>query len=195
MIRITGGIYKGARIKTLPGVNTRPTSDIVRESLFNILGETTVGCSFLDIFAGTGSVGIEALSRGAERAAFIEKSGFACKVIKENLEKLGISDKGIIIKSDFLKGLRKLESTNTTYDVVFLDPPYDKGFISPCLEFLINSKLLKDRFIVVVQHSVSEMVKIPPQITCYKEKKYGITRLSFFTGVKQHECGYLSGKF
>ncbi|WP_245628469.1 16S rRNA (guanine(966)-N(2))-methyltransferase RsmD [Fervidicola ferrireducens] len=184
MMRITGGMFRGRRIKSLPGESTRPTSDIVRESLFNILGEKIVNCSFLDIFAGTGSVGIEALSRGAEKAAFIEKSGFACRVIKENLDILGVSEKGIIIKSDFLKGLRKLENTNTTYDVIFLDPPYNKGYASNCLEVLTCSKLLKPGFIIVVQHSVSEIIKVPPKVTCYKEKRYGITRLSFFTGVK-----------
>ncbi|SHM08811.1 16S rRNA (guanine966-N2)-methyltransferase [Caldanaerovirga acetigignens] len=184
MMRITGGMFRGRRIKSLPGEKTRPTSDIVRESLFNILGERILNCSFLDIFAGTGSVGIEALSRGAEKAAFIEKSGFACRVIKENLNNLGISEKGMIIKSDFLKGMRKLESINAMYDIIFLDPPYNKGYASKCLEILSYSKLVSPAFIIVVQHSVSESIKVPLGLICYKEKKYGITKLSFFTGVK-----------
>ncbi|ADL07802.1 16S rRNA (guanine(966)-N(2))-methyltransferase RsmD [Thermosediminibacter oceani] len=179
-MRVTGGIFRGRRIKSLPGIKTRPTSDIVRESLFNILGEKTAGSSFLDVFAGTGSVGIEALSRGAERVVFIEEGGLACRIIRENLIKLRISDKSLIIKADYLKGMRSLEKTNTTFDIIFLDPPYDRGFVSPCLEFLNNSELLKPNSIVVVQHSVSEVIKTPPNITCYKEKKYGITKLSFF---------------
>jgi len=185
MMRVTGGVFRGRRIKSLPGQSTRPTSDMVRESLFNILGEKIADSSFLDIFAGTGSVGIEALSRGAERAAFIEKNGFACKIIRENLDLLGIADKCVVIKADFSKGLRMLENNGEAYDVIFIDPPYDRGYASDCLEAVTCSKLLKPGSVIVVQHSVSEDLQAPPGIICYKEKRYGITKLSFFTGVSR----------
>ena len=123
-MRITGGLCRGRALKTLSGRAIRPTSDKVREALFNILGPRVTGAAVLDLFAGSGSLGLEALSRGAERATFVEKNRRALAVIRENVEKLGFEDRTRLESFDVLSSPARLGELDGPFDIVFLDPPY-----------------------------------------------------------------------
>ncbi len=120
-MRVTGGEFRSRRLKTLPGRATRPTPDRLRETLFDILAPEIVGATFLDAYAGCGAVGIEALSRGAARAIFIERSRAAAALIRENLAALGIQDRAEVVHGETLKRLPRYAA-----DIVFLDPPYQE---------------------------------------------------------------------
>jgi 16S rRNA (guanine966-N2)-methyltransferase len=124
MIRIISGIYKGKRLRKVPGLVVRPMPDKLKESLFNIIQEKVKGTVFLDGFAGTGSVGIEALSRGAKLVVFIDEYYLATKIIKHNLRKCGAEEKGLIIRKEFNRAVIQLSKQNMKFDIIFLDPPY-----------------------------------------------------------------------
>jgi len=120
MMRVIAGEFRSRKLKTLPGLDTRPTPDRLREALFNILAPRIAGVTFLDAYAGTGSVGIEALSRGAERAIFVEKNRAAVDVIRENLSALGLANRAEVFTGKSIWVLDRLAA-----DIVFLDPPYE----------------------------------------------------------------------
>ena len=144
-MRVIAGEFRSRKLKALPGLETRPTPDRLRETLFNILSPRMDGVTFLDAYAGTGAVGIEALSRGAARAIFIEKSRAAVDVIRENLRTLGIDNRAEVYTGKALSVLERLAA-----DIVFLDPPYDLE-----MEYQRTLDLLGSRHnrLVIVQHS------------------------------------------
>ena len=145
-MRVIGGEFRSRRLKSIPGRDTRPTPDRLRETIFDILGSRIQGAVFLDAYAGTGSVGIEALSRGAARAIFIERSKKAAGVIQENLVSLGIEDRALVMTASAASTLRNCEA-----DIVFLDPPYERE-----IEYASALSTLGENppLLVVVQHSV-----------------------------------------
>jgi 16S rRNA (guanine966-N2)-methyltransferase len=145
-VRVIGGEFRSRRLKSIPGPATRPTPDRLRETLFDILGPQVEGCIFLDAYAGTGAVGIEALSRGAARAIFIERSRNAVKVLHENLASLGIEDRALVVVAGTLSSIAQHRS-----GIVFLDPPYERED-----EYARVLNLLRDNppKLVIVQHSV-----------------------------------------
>ncbi|HHY70174.1 MAG TPA: 16S rRNA (guanine(966)-N(2))-methyltransferase RsmD [Thermoanaerobacterales bacterium] len=175
-MRIIGGFHKGRKIKSIAGNITRPTADFVREALFNIIGNDVIGSSFLDLFAGTGAVGLEALSRGAENAVFIERNAVACSVIKQNLRDLKLSDKAAIVQSDTVSALKKPVFKGKIFDIIFMDPPYFKNQIETTLGILRDTNMVKS--IVVVQHPQDELFKFNG-FSCYKHRRYGRTALTF----------------
>ena len=175
-MRVIGGMHKGRKIKSLKGKNTRPTADIVREALFDILGGKIAGSRFLDLFAGTGAVGIEALSRGSESAIFVEKSLEACLIIKQNLENLALTEKSRIIRDDAESALKNLLKQGEEFDIIFMDPPYSKNKIEPILSILRDFEPLKS--IIVIQHAEDELFNTDGFL-CYKRKKYGKSMLTF----------------
>jgi len=177
-MRIVGGMHGGRKIKSLRGMTTRPTSEMVREALFNILNRRIAGCRFLDAYAGTGAVGLEALSRGADFAVFIERDHTACKVIGENLKALNLTDKAAVLCSKTVETMKKLEKKIDPFDIVFLDPPYYKNEIALCLEFLRYSGILKPDSLVVVQHEADNFFGYSG-FDNIKQKKYGKTIMSF----------------
>lgn len=180
-MRIIGGTFRGRRIKTPKRSTTRPTPDRVREALFNIIRNKVIDCIFVDLFAGSGAVGLEALSRGAKLAIFIEKNFYACKIIKQNLKTLGISnDKSLVICDNVISGLKKLEKKGCSFDIIFIDPPYYKKEIEPCLNLLKSGNLLNPRSIITLQYPKDDIVDIN-DFTKIKEKKYGRNILSFIT--------------
>ncbi len=119
-MRVIGGEFRSRRLKALPGLATRPTPDRLRESLFSVLAPRIEGCTFLDAYAGSGAVGIEALSRGAARAVFLERHRPAARLIEENLRALGAEARATVLSAPALRHLGKIAA-----DIVFLDPPYD----------------------------------------------------------------------
>jgi len=145
-VRVIAGEFRSRRLKSIPGLATRPTPDRLRETLYDILGTRVEGTIFLDAYAGTGAVGIEALSRGAARAIFIEKSKQAEKVLGENLASLGIEERALVILAPVLTSIAQHKA-----DIVFLDPPYERES-----EYTEVLKLLGENppALAIVQHSV-----------------------------------------
>jgi 16S rRNA (guanine966-N2)-methyltransferase len=184
MVRVIAGKFKNRRLKTLVGTTTRPTSDRLKESLFNVLRDRIQGAIFLDAFAGSGSVGIEALSRGAKFAAFIEMSPQAGKLILENLTNLKtLSEKDfflVCLKAD--RALKRLSQMPNKFDIVFIDPPYSDWNEYPrFFEQLQESQLLSERAIVIAEHSKRLTLKEQfGQLIRFREIKQGESVLSFY---------------
>lgn len=156
MVRVIAGRFRSRRLKTVEGRTTRPTSDRLKETLFDLLQSDLEGCSFLDCFAGCGSIGIEALSRGAKLTVFVESSVRASRVIRSNLASLGLSgspcQRLLTMRTD--SALRILEQSATRFDIAFLDPPYLAiGQYPIVLEQLQSRELLTRSAIVIVEHS------------------------------------------
>ncbi len=156
-MRVIAGTYRSRPLRSLSGINTRPTSDRLRETLFNVLMEGSpdrfTGTNWLDLFAGTGAVGIEALSRGAAYVVFVESDRSAGKLIYENLKTLGISKGFQIIERDVVTGIRKIESEDVRFDYVFLDPPYQlRDAYQRVLHFLSHWPNIDSHTTVIAEH-------------------------------------------
>jgi len=152
-MRVIAGKYRSRKLHSLKGQALRPTSDRLRETLFNILGPTIEGATFLDLYAGTGAVGIEALSRGAQKAIFIEQHGPAAALIRRNLESLGLAEAAEVYVMDVVRGIERLEARHVHAQLIFLDPPYAAAQEYPrALEFLGNSLLVAPGGRVIVEH-------------------------------------------
>ena len=157
-MRVIAGKYRSRKLRSLPGLDLRPTADRLRETLFNVLtaGDPAAleGTLWLDLYAGTGAVGIEALSRGAGMVHFVEISERSVQLIKQNLTSLGITTDFQVLKQDSIRALRGLESSGAVPDFIFLDPPYEmeKAYIQT-LSSLAQSPVLKPETIVIAEHS------------------------------------------
>ena len=152
-MRVIAGKYRSRTLRSLKGQALRPTSDRLRETLFNILGPTVESATFVDLYAGTGAVGIEALSRGARAAIFVEQHAPATILIRRNLDSLGIGNEAEIFGVDVLRALQKLEARRVHAQFIFLDPPYAAaGEYEKVLEFLGESSLLSPGGRVIAEH-------------------------------------------
>lgn len=150
-MRVIAGSARSVPLITPKGLETRPTSDQIKETLFNMLQGYVEGSSFLDLFAGSGQIGVEALSRGADFAAFVEKSDEAVKCIKANVDKTKFTDKALILKMEVLSGIRALELEKKKFDIVFVDPPYNQGLEQGILNSLMTSPILDEDVIIIVE--------------------------------------------
>ncbi|MBR2765784.1 MAG: 16S rRNA (guanine(966)-N(2))-methyltransferase RsmD [Blautia sp.] len=153
-MRVIAGKAGSLPLRTIEGDGTRPTTDRIKETLFNILGPSLADCRFLDIFSGSGAIGIEALSRGAAEAVFVEKNKRACTCIRQNLSFTKLADNGKILCMDALQALRVLEG-GPAFDIIFMDPPYGKGLYHPLLEQLAVSTLVRADTLIVIEEAVS----------------------------------------
>ena len=149
-MRVIAGIARSVPLVTPKGLETRPTSDQIKETLFNMLQGYVEGANFLDLYAGSGQIGVEALSRGADFAAFVEKSDEAVKCIKANVD-TKFNDKSMILKLEVLSGIRALELEKKRFDIVFVDPPYNQGLEQGILTALVGSAILDDEVIIIVE--------------------------------------------
>lgn len=183
MIRVLAGEAKGRALKVLRGQEIRPTSAKVRAALFNVLGDRILGSVFLDLFAGFGSVGIEALSQGARRVVFVEQRSRAVALIQENLNRCGFLERGELLKEDVFQALSRLQGRKECFDFIFLDPPYEKGLVEKTLSLLAQPpQLIEPAGEIIAQHSLRE-VPMPAYGLLQRKvrKSYGDTQLSFFT--------------
>jgi len=177
-LRIIAGSARGRKLKAPRGMDTRPTSDRVKEAIFNVLSSKILDSRVLDVFAGTGALGIEALSRGAKEAVFIEKRRQAWELIKENLTISGFGDRAQVYLSDFTNVLAKLTGK---FDIVFLDPPYGKGLVQPAVSCLIEFDLLHSDVVVVLETG-SKQKELPAVegIEQIKTSVYGDTAVFYY---------------
>lgn len=152
-MRVIAGTYRSRRLRSLPGRQTRPMTDRLRETLFNVVAAGVEGAVWLDLYAGTGAVGIEALSRGARRVYFVESSRKAAEVIRANLGALGVEGSNELLERDALTALRQLHAEAIVCDFCFLGPPYrDQQAYGDTLSFLSQSGLLHEKSVVIAEH-------------------------------------------
>lgn len=178
-LRIIAGIAKGRTIKAVKGMKTRPTSDRVKEALFSILQDKIADAKVLDLFAGTGNLGLEALSRGARSAIFVEKDWDAIGVIRDNINSLGLSE-GKLIKGDVFKVIDSL-GKREQFDIIFADPPYRKGFAEKVISAIDKSRILAlNGVLVVEQGKGEEKISEAGGLTLVRDEKYGDTFITFY---------------
>ncbi len=176
-MRIISGKFRGKKLFTLPGLLTRPTSDRAKESIFNILQKYVKlqDCIVCDVFAGSGALGIEALSRGAKKCIFVEKNNDAKRIIKNNINAIAMSENAQII-GDY-EGLSKYK--REAFDLFFIDPPYNNGLVEKTLNLLLNSELLKETTTIVVECENSENIVIPSELEVAETRIYGKAKILF----------------
>ncbi len=183
-MQIIGGKFKGRKLSALRGLRTRPTSGKVREAVFNICSERVPGSSVADLFAGTGAMGIEALSRGAKHVVFVEADRKSVQLIRKNLAACGAGDMASVLCRDLLGGPEVLADLNSAFDLVFMDPPYHSGAIAPVLENLAKTGSLSPGALTVIEHSFSEPLPADAEgFEIIDTRRYGKTLVSFMSYV------------
>ncbi|KNF08761.1 16S rRNA (guanine(966)-N(2))-methyltransferase RsmD [Gottschalkia purinilytica] len=181
-MRVITGKVRGFKLKSPKGLNTRPTSDRVKESIFNILGYISEDSIVLDLFSGSGNVGIEFLSRGAKKCYFIDGDANSIKVINENLKNTKFTDQAFIYKNNVSKAISILGKKSLKFDYIFMDPPYEKGYILPALENIYTENLLKKEGKIIIEHETK--LELPNKHLSFIKidtRKYGGTSVSFYT--------------
>ncbi|MGI6085567.1 MAG: 16S rRNA (guanine(966)-N(2))-methyltransferase RsmD [Acetivibrionales bacterium] len=181
MLRVIGGTARGVPLKSPDTKNTRPTMDRTKESIFNILMPYISGTQVLDLFSGSGSLGIEALSRGAQHAVFVDKSKKCRDIIIENIRKTKMEERSTVMTLDVYKALKLLGSQNAKFDIVFLDPPYNMNFIAKTIQNIDEFDIIVQDSILVCEHHIDE--KAPEQVGRLEKvriKEYGETVYSFY---------------
>ena len=176
MLRITGGRLVRRRLKAPEGRSTRPTADRVKEALFNILGQDLDGARVLDLYAGSGALGLEAVSRGAAECLFVERSARAVALIRENISSLGLADQCRLIKGDAAKLMQELAGQGP-FDLVLADPPYEQGHVAIIIDQA--GGLLSAHGCMVIEHSPHERLNVPKNLDLFDHRAYGQTELSF----------------
>jgi len=175
-MRVIAGNLKGRRLLCPSGTTVRPTADATKETIFNLLGARLPGSIALDVFAGIGALGIEALSRGARRVDFIERDGSALKYLCKNLERIGIGEEAGVLKGDAFTWIRKLHAKGRTYGVAFVDPPYGMGMVARFLSCEEAHPVLGEGGTLVVQHHAKEQVeRHPSRYAIESQRTFGDT--------------------
>ncbi|SES66421.1 16S rRNA (guanine(966)-N(2))-methyltransferase RsmD [Natronincola peptidivorans] len=180
-MRIIAGKARGYRLITPKDFKIRPTSDRVKESIFNIIQNYIIDGIVIDLFAGTGSLGLEALSRNAEKVYFVDKDKDSIDIIKQNLSKMNLLAKGEIIHADVISAINNLTEKKVQADIIFMDPPYNKGLGNAALEDIDTSELLAPSGRIIIEHDKSEDMPIEMnKLHQFRRKDYGNTSVSFY---------------
>ncbi len=188
-MRVITGSARGRRLKTLEGVDVRPTADRVKEAIFSVIQFDIEGRMMLDLFAGSGQMGIEALSRGAAKAVFVDSSANAIAVIKENLKSCDLMKSAVVVQSEAKMYLNGCASAGKDkFDVVFLDPPYNQGVLQDVLPYVAN--IMKDSGVIICESSLDD--KLPETAENFaisKEYRYGKIKVTFYRVPRQDDDG------
>lgn len=177
-MRVITGKARGVQLKTPEGMQTRPTIDRVKEALFSIINFDIPGAAVLDLFGGTGQLGIEALSRGAKSAVFVDASDTACRLIRENLKRTKLEQDGKVVRCDYLEFLRR---TKEKFDIIFLDPPYAEVFLETALNRITEIDILQSGGIIIAERPLGK--DLPWEFEGYarsKDYKYGNVLLTIY---------------
>ncbi len=176
-MRVISGSARGLKLITPDGLGTRPTTDRVKESVFNII-QTHIPCTkVLDLFSGSGALGIEALSRGCKSCTFVDFDSTSFEIIQKNLEKSRLSEKAVLHKKD---AIQFLAGCKEKFDLIFLDPPYNKGFLSKVFELIDKNSVLQDYGIIVVETEYGGELPSNENFECIKSAKYGKTAILIY---------------
>ncbi len=179
-MRVIAGLARGLKLHTRKGEKTRPTSDKVKGALFNMIGPALQDGHFLDLFAGSGAIGIEALSRGASFAVFVEEDANCVKTIHRNIENAGFTEQSRVLKLDVLKALNYLCREGYAFEYIFLDPPYRTEVIPAVFAALKDNPLLKGKGNIILEHHKKNTGWVGGGFTQSRQKFYGDTVLSFY---------------
>ena len=177
-MRVIAGKARGVQLKSPDGMSTRPTIDRVKEALFSIIQFDIPGTTVLDLFGGTGQLGIEAISRGAKRAVFVDSQDKACRTILENLKRARMSEQGRVVRRDYLD---YLNSCQEKFDIIFLDPPYAEVYLETALKRITEIDILRSGGIIVAEHPLGKDLLFEfDGFTRSKDYKYGKVVLTFY---------------
>ena len=179
-MRVISGTAKGKKLNSLEGLETRPTLDRVKESVFNIIQFDIKDSVVLDLFSGSGALGIEALSRGAKEAILCDASSKAIKIINKNLEETRLKDKAKVINTDYLEVLSKIKDKK--FDIIFLDPPYKSDYVEKSIEYISKYNLLAENGIIIVEtndENKIDKINAKKDLEVYDTRKYGIAIIIF----------------
>jgi 16S rRNA (guanine966-N2)-methyltransferase len=179
-VRVVGGEFKGRKLVVPGGRRIRPTSDRVREAIFDILGPVWTFQRILDLFAGTGALGIEALSRGSQEAVFVEQGKGALTVLTGNLKALGLKSRAWVLPLAAKKGIAILGEKGMVFDLILMDPPYGKGLMEKTLAEIVQVRILASDGVIVAEHSSREEILPPLGLAISQQRRYGDTTVSFF---------------
>lgn len=183
-MRVISGSARGHKLKAPKGLTTRPTTDRIKESLFNIIAPDLYGCTFLDLFSGSGSMGIEALSRGAVRAVFVDSDRQSNSVISDNLKATRLSEKAQVMQCDVRTAISRLGRSKESFDIIFMDPPYNKGFVESTLTYISEEKILNPDGYIIAEMSVEDNMPHISNLEAVRVKDYKITKMVFFSWKK-----------
>lgn len=181
-MRVVSGKFKGKSLKAVPGKTTRPTTDKVKEAMFNIIGPYFSGGLCLDLFAGSGGLGIEALSRGVDKVIFVDRDGKAIQTIYDNIKACGVENQVEVFRNDANRALKAIIKRELAFDYIFLDPPYAKQQLESLLQSMDKHHVLRENGIIICEHSSD--VDIPSQVGnlhIIKKETYGIITISIYT--------------
>lgn len=177
-MRVVSGLAKGVTLKTPDGLATRPTADRIKEAMFSIIQFDLPGTHVLDLFGGTGQLGIEALSRGAKSAVFVDHSESACSLIRENLKRTKFQNSAKVVRSDYLTFL---QNTSEKFDIILLDPPYAEVFLENSLKMISEIDILQTNGIIVTERPVEKALSWDfPGYSRSRDYKYGKTLLTIY---------------
>ena len=173
-MRVIAGTRRRLQLKTIDSMDTRPTTDRIKETLFNMIQFDIPGIDFLDLFAGSGGIGIEALSRGARRAVFVDSNPKACACIRDNLEHTRLTDASEVIQSDFMSALSRLKNRDYHFGIVFMDPPYNSGMERKALRLIHDLDCVDTETLFIIEADINDDMSDLPELgyTITREKLY-----------------------
>lgn len=186
-MRVISGRARGLKLIAPNDNEIRPTTDRVKESMFNIISDYVFESEVLDIFSGSGALGIECISRGAKKVYFCDKSKDSIRIIKDNIKKARFEEESIVLHDDYKKILNKLDASNSKFDLIFIDPPYYKGLFDDVINSIIEKSLLKEDGLIIVEHDANIKLNEYKNLNKYKEKKYGMVMLTIYTLEEKYE--------
>ncbi len=180
-MRVISGLYKGRVIEGFDIEGTRPTQDRVKESIFSTIQNYIDESVTLDLFSGSGNLGIEALSNGSKKCYFVDNNKKAISVINENIKKLDINN-AVVINDDYKNALYYFKNNNIVFDLIFLDPPYKFEYIDEIIRFIIDNNLINNKGLIICEFEF-DIIKDYKELELYKEKKYGYKKVIIFKKV------------
>ncbi len=178
-MRVISGSARGLKLNAPKGLSTRPTTDRIKESLFNIIAFDLYESRFLDLFSGSGGIGIEALSRGAARAVFADDAISSIDIINSNLEKARLSDKALVLHKKAEAAISELKNRGESFDIIFMDPPYNKGFVNSTLYSILDSGILSPDGFIIAEQSIEDDIPHIEGLEVFRIKDYKITKMTF----------------
>lgn len=178
-LRVISGSARGLKLKAPDGLSTRPTTDRIKESLFNIISPDLYDCRFLDLFSGSGAIAVEALSRGAQKAVLVDSDFKSIAVIKQNLKSARVEQRAEVMKCDVVAAVSRLGARQEKFDIIFMDPPYNRNFINSTLNAIVNADILDDDGYIIVEQSQDDPVPDVNGLDIFRIKDYKITKMTF----------------
>lgn len=186
-MRVISGSARGRKLKAPEGLTTRPTTDRIKESLFNIIAADLYECRFLDLFSGSGSMGIEAISRGAKKAVFVDNNRNSVAVINENIKATRFEERAEVMNCDISNAIARLGCLGEKFDIIFMDPPYNKGLVESALTYIVKANILADDGYIIAEQSQEDKIPEVMGLEVFRVKDYKITKMTFLsaTGVEE----------